>query len=389
MYPLVYAAQVVNPDVPKNAAGQCLPGSLSPEKTKGKIVMCLRGQGTRIGKGEEVKRAGGSGFILGNNPANGAEIQDDTHVLPATDVNSDNAIKILEYINSAKNPMGYITPARTKIHYKPTPFMASFSSRGPSTISPGILKPDITAPGLNILAAWSEASSPTKKASDHRVVQYNLDSGTSMSCPHVAAAAALIKSIHPHWSSAAIRSALMTSATMTNNKGRLITDALGNPADPFQFGSGHFRPTMAADPGLVYDASYTDYLLFLCGSRLDTMDPSFKCPKNPPSPNNLNYPSLSIPKLNGIVTVERTVTNVGGPKSVYFASVKPPLGFSVKVSPPILVFNKVGEKKKFTITVEATSESASTMGKDEYAFGWYTWTDGIHHVRSPMAVSLA
>lgn len=75
------------------------------------------------------------------------------------------------------------------------------------------LQPDITAPGLNILAAWSEASSPTKVAEDNRVVQYNILSGTSMSCPHVGAAAALLKAVHPTWTSAAIRSALITTGT--------------------------------------------------------------------------------------------------------------------------------------------------------------------------------
>ncbi|KAA8515017.1 hypothetical protein F0562_018196 [Nyssa sinensis] len=390
MYPLVYAAQVVAPDVPKNyIAGQCLPGSLSPEKAKGKIVLCLRGNGTRIGKGEEVKRAGGVGFVLGNIPLVGAEIEPDPHLLPATAVDSNNAIKILNYINSTKKPRAYIVPARTVIHRKPAPSMANFTSRGPNSITPDILKPDITAPGLNILAAWSEASPPTTWEGDHRVVKYNILSGTSMSCPHVAAAAALLKAIHPTWSSAAIRSALMTSAGLTNNKGKPLTDAFGNPADPFQFGSGHFRPTKAADPGLVYDASYRDYLLFLCNSGVKNLDPSFKCPKVSPSANNLNYPSLAISKLNGTVNVKRTVTNVGGSKSVYFSSVKPPLGFSVKVSPPILFFNHVGQKKSFTITVKARSEMLSTSNKDQYSFGWFTWTDGIHNVRSPMAVSLA
>ncbi|GMP74073.1 hypothetical protein CsSME_00031600 [Camellia sinensis var. sinensis] len=392
MYPLVYAAHVVAPKVPKNyIAGQCLPGSLSPKKARGKIVFCMRGNGTRVGKGEEVKRAGGVGFILGNSPDNGAELAADAHVLPATAVNSDNAIKILKYINFTKEPMAYIVPARTVLHSKPAPFMAAFTSRGPNTITPDILKPDITAPGLNILAAWSEASSPTKLASDHRVVKYNILSGTSMSCPHVAAAAALLKAIHPTWSSAAIRSALITSAGLKNNMGMPITDASGNPANPFQYGSGHFRPTKAADPGLVYDASYTDYLLFLCSSGLPNFDPSFKCPKLSPTTttNNLNYPSLAISKLNGTVTVERTVTNVGDGKSVYFSSVKPPLGFSIKVSPPILFFSHMGEKKSFTITVKAESDGVGTVGKNGYRFGWFTWTDGVHIVRSPMAVSLA
>ncbi|PSR98662.1 Subtilisin-like protease [Actinidia chinensis var. chinensis] len=391
MYPLVYAAQVVGPNVPKNdTAGQCLPGSLSPEKAKGKIVMCLRGNGSRVGKGEEVRRAGGIGFILGNSPANGAELTADAHVLPATAVASDSAIKILKYINSTKKPMAYISPARTVLDRKPAPFMASFTSRGPNTITPDILKPDITGPGLNILAAWSGASSPTKLADDKRVVEYNILSGTSMSCPHVGAAAALLKAIHPTWTSAAIRSALITSAGLNNNLGKPITDASGHPATPFQYGSGHLRPSKAADPGLVYDASYSEYLLFLCYHGVTKFDPSFKCPKSPPTPNNLNYPSLAISKLNGTVTVKRTVTNVGGGgKSVYFSSVKPPIGFSVKVSPPILFFHHVGQKKSFTITVKAETEAETTIGKDEYAFGWLTWSDGVHIVRSPMAVSLA
>lgn len=180
------------------------------------------------------------------------------------------------------------------------------------------------------------------------------------------------------------------AAGLNNNEHNLITDASGNSADPFQFGSGHFRPTKAADPGLVYDASYKDYLLFLCSSGSKSLDSSFKCPKNSPSPVNLNYPSLAIPKLNGSVSAIRTVTNVGGSNSVYFVSVKPPPGISVKVSPPILFFNRAGQKKSFTITVKLDNGiTADSIEKDKYAFGWYTWSDGIHNVRSPMAVSVA
>nr|POE93914.1 subtilisin-like protease sbt5.6 [Quercus suber] len=108
-----------------------------------------------------------------------------------------------------------------------------------------------------------------------------------MACPHVFAAAALLKAVHPTWCSAALRSALMTTAT------------------PFAYGSGHLRPTKAADPGLVYDASYTDYLLYLCstGSSLQRVDPKFKCPKALPTAFNLNYPSIAIHKLSGTVIV--------------------------------------------------------------------------------------
>ncbi|KAF6176310.1 hypothetical protein GIB67_011099 [Kingdonia uniflora] len=390
-YPLVYAADVVEPHVPMNAtAGQCLPGSLWPKKMKGKIVLCFRGQGTRIGKGAEVKRAGGAAMILGNSAPNGNEIVVDAHVLPATGVVADEALKILSYIKSTKKPTAKLNAAETVLDdSNPAPFMAGFSSTGPSSLQPNILKPDITAPGLNILAAWSETSSPTKLVSDHRRVKYNFDSGTSMACPHVAAVAALVKAVHPTWSSAAIRSAIMTTATTKNSLGKEITAASGNIANSFNYGTGHVRPTKASDPGLVYDASYTDYLLHLCDNGVGNADPKFKCPhrKVPPSTSNLNYPSLAISSLKGSTTVKRTVTNVGGSgKTVYFSKIDQPEGFSVIINPRILHFSHVGEKKNFTIQVQKGT-GKNTIG--EYFFGWYLWTDGIHVVRSPIAVSAA
>ncbi|XP_050370550.1 subtilisin-like protease SBT5.6 [Argentina anserina] len=390
MYPLVYAGDVVNPGVAQNLTGQCLAGSLSPEKVKGKIVFCVRGAGMRVSKGMEVKRAGGVGFILGNSKANGGEISVDPHVIPATALSYSNANRLMEYIKSTKDPKATIIPARTVLHTKPAPFMTAFTSRGPSVIDPNILKPDITAPGLNILAAWTEAEAPTKLSMDQRVAQYTIESGTSMSCPHVAAAAALLKAIHPDWSSAAIKSALMTTAGIRNNVGMPLNDESGGAATPFAYGAGHFRPTKAADPGLVYDASYGDYLLYFCSMGVKNFDPTFKCPISPPAAVNLNYPSIAIPKLNGTITIKRTVTNVGNPKSVYFFTSKPPLGISVKASPSILFFDRVGQKKSFTVTVKARTEMLNDNPlKDEYAFGWYTWTDGPHTVRSPIAVSLA
>lgn len=171
-----------------------------------------------------------------------------------------------------------------------------------------------------------------------------------------------------------------------------LTDESGSPATPFAYGSGHFRPTQAADPGLVYDASYTDYLLYLCsiGVSIAHIDPTFSCPKEPPtSAINLNYPSLAISKLNGSVTVKRTVKNVGYSKSFYSFTARPPLGFSIKATPSTLFFDHVGQMKSFTITVKARSETLNKLDTDEYAFGWYTWTDGPHNVTSPVAVSLA
>ncbi|MBA0694547.1 hypothetical protein Goari_004830 [Gossypium aridum] len=353
------------------------------------IVVCTRGAGLRVGKGLEVKRAGGVGLVLANAKANGNEIACDAHLLPATALTYDSGIKILEYINSTKNPMALVSPGRTVLKYKPAPFMAGFTSRGPNVVDPNILKPDITAPGLNILAAWSEASSPSKLPEDKRSVKYNIYSGTSMSCPHVSGAAALLKAIHPDWSIAAIKSALMTTAAIANSLGRAITDAGGNNATPFQFGAGHFRPIKAADPGLIYDASYDDYLIYLCTAgpkSLIELSSPFKCPPNPPSTLNLNYPSFAIPNLNTTVTITRTVTNIGRPKSTYFFSAKPPPGVHVKESPSILQFKRIGEKLSFNITVSPINDP--TVKKSEYGFGWYSWDDRYYHVRSPMAVYL-
>jgi subtilisin family serine protease len=386
-YPLVFAADAVLPTVNRDniSAGQCLPGSLDSEKVKGKIVFCLRGNGPRVGKGMEVKRAGGAAVILGNLPMNAAEISVDAYVLAGTAVVSDDAKIILAYINSTTKPMAQIAPANTVLRTTPAPFMAAFSSRGPNLLNPDILKPDITAPGLNILAAWSGAASPTKLLMDDRRVKYNIVSGTSMSCPHIAGVAALLKVIHPYWSPAAIKSALMTTANVTNNEGHPIPDAYGNPATPFIYGSGQMNPNQASDPGLLYDATIKDYALFLCGSGINATtilpNTSFKCPENPPKAYQLNYPSVAIANLNNNETVTRTVTNVGG-KSEYIVSIDEPPGVSVDINPKKLSFQSTGEKQIFTI--EFTLQKPLNK---KYVFGSYTWSDGNHQVRSPIAVS--
>ncbi|GMP74054.1 hypothetical protein CsSME_00031587 [Camellia sinensis var. sinensis] len=380
MHQLVYAQDAELPGTTPDITGMCLPGTLSPKLVKGKIVVCL---GFDVQIAMEVKRVGGVGIVLVN-PYGilGAQL------LTGTAVGLNDKATIVNYTRTNVNPTATLIPGTTILGSKPAPFMAPFSSLGPNGLEPNIIKPDITAPGLNILAAWSEAISPTQLDVDHRVVNYNLLSGTSMACPHVAAVSALLKAIHPNWSSAVIRSALMTTATLNNNMGTPITDTAGNLATPFHYGSGHFQPANAADPGLVYDATYTDYLLFLCSTGYH-LDPSFKCPKHPPSPSNLNYPSLAIAKLKRTVTVKRTVTNVGASKSVYSLTFKPPIGFSVEISPTILSFSEVGEQRNFFITVKEESRPKTKPKAGEYAFGWYMWSDGMHRVRSPIAVSSA
>ncbi|CAA0841641.1 subtilase family protein [Striga hermonthica] len=369
LHPLVFAGDVTKPDVPKNESGQCLPDSLSPEKVKGNIVLCWRGEGLRIRKGMEVKRAGGIGFILGNNEAYANDLTVDAHVLPATHVTYEDALRILEYINTTKQPNARITPAQTVVGNIRAPFIPSFSSRGPNLFSPQILKPDIAAPGLNILAAWSKASGPSMVREDKRVVKYNIISGTSMSCPHVGGVLALLKAVHPDWSSAALRSALMTSARVVDNEGKPIMDATDSQAVPFHFRSAVFDPNKAADPGLVYDATYKDYLLFLCSMKFNKLVHPFKCPKRLPCPFNLNYPSVAIPQRKSSVTITRTVTNVGPAQSVYSSSIETPPGTHVNIWPSKLHFNHTGQKKCFTITIKMGGNFTSGVRMHNYSFG--------------------
>jgi subtilisin family serine protease len=89
--------------------------------------------------------------------------------------------------------------------------MAAFSSQGPNTVTPGILKPDITAPGVSVIAAYTEATAPTGLDFDKRRVKFNSVSGTSMACPHTSGIVGLLHTLYPDWSPAAIRSAIMTT----------------------------------------------------------------------------------------------------------------------------------------------------------------------------------
>ncbi|XP_015065290.1 subtilisin-like protease SBT5.6 [Solanum pennellii] len=378
-HPLVYAGDVeIRGTTASNTTGTCLPGTLSRNLVRGKVVLCGN---TGIQASMEVKRAGGVAAILGN-PFN--EIKVTPYLDPTTVVFSYSLATILTYIRTEKNPMATLVPGNTLIGTKPAPVMASFTSKGPNIVDPNILKPDITAPGFNILAAWSEASSPLKMSEDRRVVKYNMQSGTSMSCPHVSGVIALLKSVHPDWSSAAIRSALMTTSTINNVVGQPIKNATGDDASPFEYGSGHFRPSRAVDPGLIYDATYTDYLLYLCSQNV-SLDSSFSCPEKIPTASNLNYPSLAIANMRGgsMRSVTRVVTNVGKDNSTYVSGVSSPPGYVVDIVPKRLHFSKLGEKHSFNITI------TSVQRRNDFSFGWYTWSDGVHVVRSPIAVSSA
>ncbi|GMN70655.1 hypothetical protein TIFTF001_039696 [Ficus carica] len=387
-YPLTSGADAKAAKASTSDAQQCKPGALDPKKVKGKILVCVWGKIARAKVGEQAALAGAVGMILANDIRRWNDVIADPHLLPASHINFTDGEFVFDYLNSTKTPMAYMTRVKTQVGVKPAPLVAFFSSRGPNVIEPAILKPDIIAPGVNIIASYSKATGAVDVMSDKRRVPFNVLAGTSMSCPHVAGVVGLIKTLHPTWSPAAIRSAIMTTARIRDgSRERMLDAATMQSATPFAYGAGHIQPNRATDPGLVYDLSIDDYFHFLCAHgynettiKLFSNKPH-KCSKSFPLAN-FNYPSIAVPNLGSKpVVVTRKVKNVGKPGN-YTAYVKAPSGVSVYVKPKCLKFNRIGEEKKFKIVFKPKGVEK----RNDYVFGQLKWSDGKHFVRSPIVL---
>ncbi|KAJ1294443.1 hypothetical protein BS78_01G147000 [Paspalum vaginatum] len=389
LFPVVDARHAGLPNCSQYAAAECGMGTLDPAKVRGKIVVCVRGGDVpRVTKGMAVLGAGGVGMILANDRMDGEDIVADPHVLPATMITYSEAVSLRNYMASTDSPVANISPSKTEVGVKNSPSVAGFSSRGPSGTLPYVLKPDIAAPGVDILAAFTEYVGPTELASDKRRTEYAILSGTSMACPHVSGVIGLLKAARPEWSPAAMRSAIMTTARTQDNTGAPMRDHDGTEANAFAYGAGNVHPNRAVDPGLVYDAGPDDYFTFLCSMGFTTGDMKrlsagkFACPAKAPAMEDLNYPSIVVPSLRGTQTVTRRLKNVGRPAK-YLASWRAPMGITMEVKPTVLEFSKVGEEKQFNVTVTSQKDKLG-MG---YVFGRLVWTDGTHYVRSPVVVN--
>lgn len=380
LLPLVYAG--ANGEV---SSAFCAPGSLKDVDVKGKVVLCERGGDIdRIVKGQEVKDNGGAAMILMNDQLNGFSTIADPHVLPATHVGYEAGLSIKEYINSTTNPTATILFKGTVIGNPSAPEVTSFSSRGPNMQSSGILKPDIIGPGVSILAAWPvsvENQTNTKST-------FNMISGTSMSCPHLGGIAALLKSSHPDWSPAAIKSAIMTTASFVNLRGKPIVDETNATADIYATGAGHVNPPNASDPGLIYDLQPADYIPYLCGLNYTDEEVggivalAVNCStESIIAEAELNYPSFSIvlPE-SGSQTYTRTVTNVGPASSSYSYQVVAPEGVDVSVTPDQIVFTSVNQKATYSVTFSRQKNIHL-----QFSQGLLQWVSPQHTVTSPIA----
>ncbi len=362
----------------------CIPGTLDSEAVTGKIVLCRRGGIAKTAKSLAVLMAGGVGTILYNN-SDIDNLSSDTHWTAAVHIDQTPGLAIKAYIAGDPLPTAMIAGEELAL-WGPAPSMAIFSSRGPNPVSPDLIKPDITAPGVQILAG----NSPTPTdASSVPGELFKANQGTSMSSPHVAGLLALIKQAHPDWSAAMAKSALMTTAYQN-----VVDNDRVSTADPFDFGAGHVNPGgewtkgSVSQPGLAYDAGLFEYAAYTCGADFGIFTPGscdfLESIGIPFDTSDLNLPSIGIAELAGIQTVVRTVTSVAKEKGLrtYNVSVETPPGYEVIVEPSSFKL-KSGDTADYEVTITNVSAPVG-----EWRFGSLTWNDKNDHysVYSPIAV---
>ena len=346
----------------------------------GTIVLCQRGVVDRVAKSLAVKNGGGAGMVMFNPTPN--TLNTDNHYVPSLHVDQVAGAAARAYIDAA----GAGATAELLGAFKTNGDankMADFSSRGPNLLTEDVISPDVTAPGVNILAGntpFAFSGAPGQL--------FQAISGTSMSSPHVAGVYALVKQAHPDWTPAMAKSALMTSARQDVRKEDGVTDA-----DPFDFGAGHINPGGNVNrkgglfsPGLVYDAGLNDYLGYLCEADPSVFtNPARTCGTLaalgvPTTAENLNLASIGVHDVVGVARVQRTVTNTTGGTFTWRSHVADPPGFDVYVTPDKLRLGP-GESGTFEVTITRTSAPF-----DEWSFGSLTWKHGNYEVRSPIAV---
>jgi subtilisin family serine protease len=357
-------------DLQRYYASYCMPGSLDKTRVKGRVVLCARGENDRVEKGDVTAAAGSTGMIMYQPDWDPNTEVADIMALPSAHVDVATGDALLAYAKK-REPTARLSPAKlTKVAGVS---MAGFSSVGPSTLlnDSDLLKPDIAAPGVDVIAATSPNLSPSG---------FTLMSGTSMATPHIAGLAALVKSKHPDWGPTVIRSALMTSSFDGPIK------QIDHPANPLNFGAGEVRPGGAFDPGLVYESTPQQWLRYLCGvyaARGEAVGLGMNgCDQiGSIATDELNYPSVSFGHMVGTQTVTRTVTNVSGSTGVYTAHIQAPKGYSVRVSPSTIVV-KPGASAGFQVTLTHAGGSF-----DAWNSGSLTWRDGRgHDVRIPLVL---
>ncbi|KAJ4709251.1 Subtilisin-like protease [Melia azedarach] len=396
-FTLVAANDVLlDSSVKKYSPSDCQrPEVLNKNLVEGNILLCGYSFNFVVGTAsikkvsETAKSLGAAGFVLAvENVSPGTKFDPVPVGIPGILITEvDKSLDLIDYYNTSTSrdwtgrvksfkAIGNIGDGLMPILHKSAPQVALFSARGPnikdfSFQDADLLKPDILAPGSLIWAAWSPNG--TDEA-NYVGEAFALISGTSMAAPHIAGIAALVKQHHPHWSPAAIKSALMTTSTTLDRAGRPLlaqqyseTEAMKLvKATPFDYGSGHVNPRAALDPGLIFEAGYEDYLGFLCTTpgidKHEIMNYTSKpCNYTTGHPSNFNTPSITVSHLVKTQTVVRTVTNVAA-EETYVISARMDPSVAIEVNPPALTL-RPGASRKFSVSLTARSVTGT------YSFG--------------------
>lgn len=306
-----------------------------PGTFDGEIVVCRRGVNPRVEKGRNVEVGGAGGMVLVNTEAEGDATVADPHELPAVHLGHTDGKELEAWVrDGGSGHTATIAGTTAQRQAENGDVMAGFSSRGPNTSVPGVLKPDITAPGVDILAAVN-TTDPTAGP------EYGLLSGTSMSSPHMAGAAALIRALHPEWTPAEVQSALMTTAADDSVRKEDGTTA----ADPFDHGSGRVELGRAGRAGLVLDEDGAAYRA--------------ANPEKGGDPSGLNLPSMADGDCAGTCTWTRTLTSTLPDKAVWNVSATAPDGMTLSVKPRRLTLEP-GESATVTVTADVSGLAAGS-----------------------------
>ncbi len=357
--PMVLAATSGKAGADPADAKLCILGTLDPAKVSGKLVVCERGVNARVEKSQEVRDAGGAGMVLVNPTPN--SLNGDLHYVPSIHLNNDAYAPVTAYAATAGATGAIVALDADDVSTTEVPAVSDFSSRGPSTTTGGdILKPDIAAPGVDVLAAVAPGP--------HGGRSYDLISGTSMAAPHIAGIAAVIKSVNPKWSPMEIKSAMMTTAR----------DTIGTTS-PFDQGAGNVQPNKATAPGVVFDHGVEDWIGYLISEGyLEQGDfPDVE----PVTGTDLNQASVANGSVPGTITTTRTMTSTAKKQTLRFSADVP--GFRVTTDTPLVTFKKAGETK----TVSLTFTKLTSTPAGEWQTGSITWTGADKTtVRIPVAL---
>ncbi|KAM3685790.1 hypothetical protein ACJW31_11G145500 [Castanea mollissima] len=367
----------------------CKDKTLDRKEVVGKVVICDSSRLNVSQQIKEVERAGAYAAIFLTDDF--SSLSPNEYSIPSLILPTGSGTLVKDYVTRVQTPkvkdMSFML---TRLGTKPAPQVAIFSSRGPSPISPGVLKPDILAPGVDILAAYVPLKF-MKVGHYDLVTDYALDSGTSMATPHVSGVGALLKAVHPEWSPAAIRSAMMTTAYAMDNTGTIIKSELTNDfGSPLEFGAGHINPNKAMDPGLIYDMSLQDYIEFLCGLEHTKKQMSALIRRTQWSCSNKSIHDLNYPSFTAVLTTKtryplamnfnRVVTNVGNDKAVYRAHLENiPTGLKISVKPRTLTFTRKYQTRSFVVSIDLDGGFSGVI------YGFLKWIDqDSHTVSSPI-----